>query len=585
MKRIVQKEEKETIMNRFTTKNKIINQLIGMVCMLMILFLLSFVISNFIAKYTIIENSDKSSEKILLQVVNKIDNYYLEMNNVITALAYSPTTKTYINGDKLDRLLLRQDLVDVFNNTLLLQDSIIGISLYDLEGDQIINYGKNVTMGEGVTLDRKTIYSGLEYSDEWNDYYYTITMPIYNLKSYKFGDQIGEYIVVIDVTDLVNLLDNSQITKNTEMMLVDGNNKVITYCGRSRQVGDGIDTDEYQNNSEIVYKEHTFEKTGWKIINMIPTKELYSDFNIIQKFNIAAYIILMVLLSLFLFISYKIILKPINQLIHFVKNHIKKPEDRIKLEVHNEVSELAYNLNKMFDDIDAMGRQIRESTEQMYELKVSQKNAELMAYRSQINPHFLYNTFECIRSMAYYYEADEIADITMALSKMFRYAIKGSEKVTVEDEMNSIAEYAKIIKYRFGGKIRIDTYAEEEVKNYSIMKLCIQPLVENAVFHGLEPCVHEGGVKVLVIQRNEQLIINIEDNGIGISEDRLNDIKMDLFRVQSDTDSKEKTNQGVGLDNIFKRIQLTYGNEAEFSIESKENVGTKIVIRINKEVV
>ena len=130
----------------------------------------------------------------------------------------------------------------------------------------------------------------------------------------------------------------------------------------------------------------------------------------------------------------------------------------------DEISILVDNLNHMLDEKDEMSEKLRHAQRDLYETELSKQQMQVLAYRNQINPHFLYNTFECIRAMALYYDADEIAEITMALSRIFRYAIKGHNIVTVEEEIANIREYAKIIFYRFGGRIQVGIEVEEEAK-------------------------------------------------------------------------------------------------------------------------
>ena len=148
---------------------------------------------------------------------------------------------------------------------------------------------------------------------------------------------------------------------------------------------------------------------------------------------------------------------------------------------------------KKEDELDVIARyfnemcaKLDEHIKKQYLAEIEQKNAEMDALQSQINPHFLYNTFECICSMALYYEVEDIAEITMALSKVFRFAVKGENLVSVEEEVSYIREYAKIIDYRFMGKIDVNIEMDDSVREKRVIKLMLQPLVENALLHGLE---------------------------------------------------------------------------------------------------
>lgn len=181
----------------------------------------------------------------------------------------------------------------------------------------------------------------------------------------------------------------------------------------------------------------------------------------------------------------------------------------------DEISILVDQLNHMLDEKDEMSEKLRHAQRDLYETELSKQQMQVLAYRNQINPHFLYNTFECIRAMALYYDADEIAEITMALSRIFRYAIKGHNIVTVEEEIANIREYAKIIFYRFGGRIQVGIEVEEEAKKRNMLKLIIQPVVENSIFHGLEQKLDNGLVTVHArVDENDMLEVEVKDDGL-----------------------------------------------------------------------
>ena len=151
------------------------------------------------------------------------------------------------------------------------------------------------------------------------------------------------------------------------------------------------------------------------------------------------------------------------------------------------------------------------------------------------------------------------------------------DSVEVEDEVNYIQEYAKIIQYRFMGKIRIIVNLEEAVRKKKVIKLILQPLVENAVFHGLERKIERGEVRVQISKGSEfPLLLVVEDNGCGIEEDMLADIRSGL--------EKEKSGNGIGIANIYQRLKLFYGNDMHFQIESEYGKGTRIEIGIPDEI-
>ena len=217
----------------------------------------------------------------------------------------------------------------------------------------------------------------------------------------------------------------------------------------------------------------------------------------------------------------------------------------------------------------------------IYETELSKQQMQVLAYRNQINPHFLYNTFECIRAMALYYDADEIAEITMALSRIFRYAIKGHNIVTVEEEIANIREYAKIIFYRFGGRIQVGIEVEEEAKKRNMLKLIIQPVVENSIFHGLEQKLDNGLVTVHArVDENDMLEVEVKDDGCGMEQEQVDQL---LYQIKRQSLHRSSQKDSIGLANICHRLGLFYGDKADFTIESSPGKGTRVIIKIPRE--
>jgi len=200
-----------------------------------------------------------------------------------------------------------------------------------------------------------------------------------------------------------------------------------------------------------------------------------------------------------------------------------------------------------------------------YEAALVRNQLEILAYRSQINPHFLSNTFECISGIAMSREAPEIVEMSAALSQMFSYAVKEADFVTVAEELAHIEYYALIIGYRFMGRIKINIEVEENAEQCRIPRLILQPVVENAVFHGLEPKIGEGNINMAVVVNGGYLYIRISDNGVGA--ERIEASKSD----------------GIGLANIIRRLNIFYGDKAEIKINTALQEGCTVVIKLPAE--
>ena len=288
------------------------------------------------------------------------------------------------------------------------------------------------------------------------------------------------------------------------------------------------------------------------------------------------------MLGLFLLLFFTRIMRPIKDLMDFMRSYPKMGrETRFNIVYHNEIGVLAANMNKMLDEIDSLGQEIQLGQRRMYEIEIAKKQMEISAYRNQINPHFLYNTLDCIRALALYKKVEDIVDISASLANMFRYSVKGNDFVTIRDEISHVQEYAQIIGFRFMGRIRVEIEADEGLLGMKTLKMLLQPIVENAVFHGLEQKIGNGIVRITVQSLADNRVrYIIQDNGCGMDERQLQELLQRLKKsdvlVQAVTDDK----QGIGLANIYRRIKLFYGDEAEMEIQSQLNVGTIISISI-----
>ncbi|MBO5371250.1 MAG: sensor histidine kinase [Lachnospiraceae bacterium] len=316
---------------------------------------------------------------------------------------------------------------------------------------------------------------------------------------------------------------------------------------------------------------------GWKVISRIRKSGIKSEAESnIQMIN-SAYMIAIVLIIIMVGFCYFRILYRIHKIERFINQSVSEPTLRMEETKKDELGIVVASLNQMLDEKERMSLEILKSQTKMYEIELDKRQVQILAYRNQINPHFLYNTFDCIRSMALYHDVDDIAEITMALSKVFRFAVKAENIVTVKDELNYIQEYAKIIDYRFMGKIKVIIEAEEDVLKKEVIKLMLQPLVENAVFHGLEQKVEGGEVLVSVERQGDKhLRFVVEDNGCGIEP-----AKVVWLRSSLDTNLNRK---GIGIANIYQRLKLFYEEDVSFEITSKLGEGTKIAIIIPSRV-
>lgn len=242
---------------------------------------------------------------------------------------------------------------------------------------------------------------------------------------------------------------------------------------------------------------------------------------------------------------------------------------------NDEISEVYDDLYIMMESINKLIDEVYIRKIQQEKLMVKQKEAEFKMLASQINPHFLYNTLETIRMRAFCSGDRELASIVKKLGKIMRRNLEVSnQNVSFESELELVKNYLEIQELRFKGKVEHEFNIEVNAKKYNILPLLLQPIVENAFVHGLEGTKEKGKIIVSAFEDFGYLLVEISDNGCGMSRERLEFINDNLGK----TNKKENGHQSIGMGNINERIKIFYGDKYGIHVFSELNVGTKVVL-------
>lgn len=231
-------------------------------------------------------------------------------------------------------------------------------------------------------------------------------------------------------------------------------------------------------------------------------------------------------------------------------------------------------------------RKIREILTSTQVVDLNKRQAQYLALQNQINPHFLYNTLDGIRSEALIAGVESVAEMTEALAAFFRYTISKTENmVAVEEELDNCRTYFKIQQYRFGDRLRLHIECDEEeweqVLRCRIPKLTLQPILENSIIHGTELKIGTGNLTIWLGLTKSRLLIKISDDGVGMNEKALEELNAKLGKTAEQFNlQKEEKGGGIALVNVNNRIQLLFGEEYGMHIFSMEGVGTEVEISI-----
>lgn len=331
-------------------------------------------------------------------------------------------------------------------------------------------------------------------------------------------------------------------------------------------------------NDKLVFC-HPIYISGYTIGGALDKNNVYAPF-VYDILLLLVFSITLIILSIYAILKFrKNIYTPITE-IEKVINGITKGDMNLEivLDESNEFFSMSTQINLMI-------RHLREILEREYNEKILRKQAQISALQSQINPHFLYNTFDSMRGQALAQGATQVANLLKSLSNLFKYSIsQKADTVTLFDELNNVDNYLYIQQYRFNNKFSIEKQIGNDTRNeilsYRMPKLTLQPIVENSLIHGLEPKPDNGILCIRAYTTKHNLIIEIEDNGKGMSPEKLQGFKehlhhdIDLHEIKQ----RDSHHTGIGMINVNERIQLLYGKKYGIKLYSTQNIGTTVHI-------
>lgn len=397
-----------------------------------------------------------------------------------------------------------------------------------------------------------------------------VKYPVMEKVNYSTTLIMGYLVLLIDTKGVQAIVDSGAWNQGTKVAVYHQDGTQLLEAGRPL-------TNSAMNTSHNIVKEDKLHISDFKIVSSTPVGGLTKGTNLIKTVMYTSFVAIFIVISVVFFVFYRFFLNPIKKQTEFMENYKDNVDRRIEVIGTNEVSEMANKMNRMLDDIDQLNHDIVTREKKYYEIKDRKNKIEMIALRSQVNPHFLYNTFSCIRGIALYHDQEDIAAIVQHLSNFFRYSIKGREWVFVKAAFMNLNDYSEIVRYRFNDKYQIQLLFSPEIADYEIPKMLMQPLLENAIFHGLET-KKSGWVKVNAQKLDKKIVITVEDNGVGIDSTVLSDLKAKMTALAKE-DLFDDEIMAIGIMNVYHRLRLFYGDKADFEINSSEN-GTLITMTL-----
>lgn len=387
--------------------------------------------------------------------------------------------------------------------------------------------------------------------------------------------------------DLFQFNDNHELDKYIRVFIMSDDGAVI-YDNEDQLTGRtqiGFETSIFSNatntgnvdwrGKNYLYSFDQSNYADWNTTVLISNK-----FIVAEQQKILKYILIIGLLSMLIIVvlSYFLshhITKPIRKMIEMMKRTKQgKLHERIDPSTGTVETDLLSNVyNNMLDSINQLIKEV-------YESRLVENDAKLLALQSQINPHFLYNTLNVMKSISRIKGVEEVVEISESLADLFKYSMKQlKEPVPLQEEVIHIQNYMKIQHHRFGDRFQLICEIPNHLIKANIPKLTIQPLVENAVKHGFSQTKKECMIELKVREKNDVLFVHVKDNGKGMDPTHLKRIRNKLARANFIRNDHHEQD-GIGLINIQQRIQLLYGHKYCLHINSEESVGTEIVLEI-----
>ena len=562
---------------------------------LMVLAMLVFmVIAMRYTSGTIYENSINYMSQIIQQVNYDIDTYIEYMENISSIIAKSSDVPRYLfdqNQTEAEREAEKERILTQFQTIMESRDDIYNVAAVAKNGRYIINRGDDELTGyvdiesldwyqaameskSGIAVSSSHVQNAIQSSYKW---VITLSRALVNNQT---GEREGLFFVDLNYSAISDLCNNNSIEEKGYIFVLDAEGNIVYHPKQQLMYG-GLKTEnidaimECEEDSLIIdeggesklYTMSKSKRTGWTVVGAAYTSELLKNNEQAQMwYLLVASILLLAVIGISGIISREIT-KPIRSL----RDSMRKVQNgqfdtHVEVITENEIGSLGRSFNLMTSEIRALMEQ------NVYEQKQKRKS-ELKALQAQINPHFLYNTLDSIIWMSEAGENDEVVEMTSALARLLRQSISNDqEEVELEKEIEYVKNYLTIQKMRYKDKLEFFIYADPRVAHVPVIKLVLQPLVENAIYHGIKYKETKGNLKIYAKPVDGRVEIVVADDGIGMDEDVMEHI--------FDEHRKEQKRNGVGVPNVQKRLQLQYGSEYGIRYESVKGAGTKVVITI-----
>lgn len=552
------------------------------------------VISLSYTRQSVFENSSLYTQTIIQQMNQNIDSYIDYMENTSYLVSSNEDVQKYLFGDTADSEA-RDRILSQFQTILDSRSDILNLGIIAENGRMLINNGQHPTNPdldihsqewytnalegrESVYLTSSHVQHVISGERPW---VITLSRGIRNKEMGTGQEKEGVFFIDLNYSAISELCDQSMVGNQGYAFIVDADGNIV-YHPQQQQLYNELQTENIDlvmnAGSDIVtwgdginkkmYSISRSEKTGWTVVDCVRVEELLRRSNEAQSIYVLVAIGLMAVALFFSRFVAKSITLPIQRLCDSMER-VQEGDfsvSDIVVDSENEIGSLTKSFN-------VMTHRIHELMEQNIREQEAKRKSELKALQSQINPHFLYNTLDSIIWMAEGKKNEEVVLMTASLARLLRQSISNEDElVSIGQEIEYARGYLTIQKMRYKDKLEFQIKVEPSILHIRLIKLVLQPIIENAIYHGLKYKESKGLLCVRGFMKNGNAVLQVIDDGVGMDQETLDHI---YERHKVDYHSN-----GVGIYNVQKRLQLYYGNEYGIVYESKPGEGTTATITI-----
>lgn len=520
------------------------------------------------------EQAKSYLEYKMLMLIQRTD--VVVVNSTLTDMIQERTAKeTDIHQQMEQKEYIRSYLQGVEGNTqnIRIKVYVPDEFVYSADGDYIFPLTQADESPWYQKKGKQKIYfaPGIYLEEEYQERHIALVRDVWDRSGYQTRN--GVLRMDIEVKELEDILWNATPTEHAVTYLINEEGIIVAASSQEKLAAIGL-PEEFDlresrfHDKKVYYMRDRIRNTDWEMITIIPKNDMISGIAKLQTM-VAGMMVLFGVLTIAggaAIISW--IVRRISHLVDSI-NQVKEGNLDVRLE-NDSMDEIGV----LYDNYNEMIERTSDLMDEQYRMGISLKSAELKALQSQINPHFLYNTLDTVNWLAYAGRTEEIHKAVVSLSKYYRLILnKGQDTLTLEEELRHVEYYMKIQDIRFPDKLTYEVDVKEEIKSSIVPKIILQPLVENAISHGIwEKKSKQGTIRVLGYEENDQTVcIKVMDDGVGMDADTLSKVM---------TGSIKTSGSSYGVKNVHARLQLMFGEEYGLSYESKEGEGTCVTIRI-----